>query len=59
MSSIEELLRALTILLVMIVIIATALGQGLLPVSLFRVTRSAMIGREGRVRLIKAWATML
>ena len=42
-----------------IVIIATASGPGLLLVSLFHVMRITIIGEEGRVRLIKVWATMV
>ena len=59
MSSAERLLRVLIILRVMIVITTTSLAQGLLLVSLFRVTRSATVGGKGRARLIKAWETML
>ena len=59
MSDAGELLKVLAILLVMIVIIAIGLDQELLPVSLFCVMRSAMVGREGKIHLVKVWATML
>ena len=58
-SDVEELLQVLTLLLMMIEIIATGLGQGLLSANLFHVMRITIIGREGKVRLTKVWATML
>ena len=58
-SDVEELLQVLTLLLMMIEIIAIGLGQGLLSTNLFHAMRITIIGREGRVRLTKVWATML
>ena len=49
----------LTIYLAVIVIITIGLGQGLPPVSHFCVTRSVVIGGEGKIHLTGAWATML
>ena len=47
-SDVGEPLQVLAPLLMMIVIIAIALGLGLLPVSPFRVIRITIIGGEGR-----------
>ena len=52
-SNVGELLQVLAPLLMMIVIIATAPGLRLLPMSLFRVMRITIIGREGGVCLVK------
>ena len=59
MSDVGELHQVLAPLLMMIVIIAIAPGPGLLPVSLFCVIKITIIGKEGRVRLVKVWAMML
>ena len=59
MSNVKELHQVLAPLLMVIVIIATASGSGLLLVSLFHAMRITIIGGEGRVRLIKVWATMV
>ena len=56
-SDVGEPLQVLAPLLMMIVIIAIALGLGFLPMSPFRVTRITIISREGRVT--EAWAMML
>ena len=55
----ERLLQALILLLMTIGMIATDLGQGLLPVSLFHVMRITIISVEVRVHPVKVWATML
>jgi len=58
-SDVKEPLQVLAPLLMMIVIIAIALGSGLLPMSPFHVIKIIIIGGEGRVRLAKVWAMTL
>ena len=58
-SDVREPLQVLALLLMMIVIIAIALGPGLLPMSPFRVIKIIIIGGEGRVCLAKVWVMTL
>ena len=58
-SDIEEPLRVLTLLLTMIMIIATIPSPGLLPMIPFRVIRIVIIGSKRRVHLARIWAMTL
>ena len=58
-SNREGLLKILTFLLLMMEIIATGPGPGLLLVSLFCTMRTIIISGRVRVHLAKVWAMML
>ena len=58
-SNVGEPLQVLAPLLMMIVTIVISPGPRLLPVIPFHVIRITIIGKDGRVRLTKAWAITL
>ena len=58
-SDVEQPLQVLAPLLMMIVTIVIGPGPRLLPLIPFHVIRITIIGRDGRVRLTKAWAITL
>ena len=55
----EGLPQILTLLLMMIEMVATGLGPGLLPMSLFRTIRTIVTSRRVRVHLVKVWEMLL
>ena len=55
----EGLPQILTLLLMMIEMVATGLGPGLLPVSPFRTIRIVITSGGVRVHLAKVWAMLL